>query len=173
MHRSHRWVVRLAAAAVTLSLLLTTLASIPPGRALAARGPSTLFRAEFDAAPLGPLAGPLNVETGQVVPQGGSVAVADTLFGRALALQGSSGQATALMQWLQATSPAVFIHKTPWAFTTIVLIHVFAISLVIGTIAIVDLRLLGLASTKRPFTELGKVAQARQNNIGGHAVELR
>ena len=63
---------------------------------------------------------------------------------------------TALMAWLQATPPAVFIHKTPWAFTTIALVHVFAISLVIGTIAIVDLRLLGLASTKRPFTELAR-----------------
>jgi hypothetical protein len=61
---------------------------------------------------------------------------------------------TALMEWLQATSLAVFIHNTPWAFTTIEVVHVFAISLVIGTIAIVDLRLLGLASAKRPFVEL-------------------
>jgi hypothetical protein len=60
------------------------------------------------------------------------------------------------MGWLQASSLAVFIHKTPWAFTTIELVHVFAISLVIGTIAIVDMRLLGLASTKRPFTELAR-----------------
>ena len=63
---------------------------------------------------------------------------------------------TALLQWLQATSLAVFIHKTPWAFTTVEVIHVFAVSMVIGTIAIVDLRLLGLASTKRPFTELSR-----------------
>ena len=63
---------------------------------------------------------------------------------------------TKLMEWLQASSLAVFIHKTAWAFTTIELVHVFAISLVIGTIAIVDLRLLGLASTKRPFTELAR-----------------
>jgi hypothetical protein len=63
---------------------------------------------------------------------------------------------TALMEWLQATSLAVFIHKTPWAFTTIALVHVFAISLVIATIAIVDLRLLGLGSAKRPFTELAR-----------------
>ena len=63
---------------------------------------------------------------------------------------------TKFMEWLQASSLAVFIHKTPWAFTTIELVHVFAISLVIGTIAIVDLRLLGLASTKRPFTELAR-----------------
>jgi hypothetical protein len=61
---------------------------------------------------------------------------------------------TELMEWLQATSWAVFIHKMPWAFTTIELVHVFAISLVIGSIAIVDLRLLGVGSTKRPVTEL-------------------
>jgi hypothetical protein len=60
----------------------------------------------------------------------------------------------ALMEWLQATSLALFIHNTPWVFTTIEVVHVFAISLVIGTIAIVDLRLLGLGSTKRPFAEL-------------------
>jgi hypothetical protein len=63
---------------------------------------------------------------------------------------------TELMEWLQASSLAAYIHNTAWAFTTIELVHVFAISLVIGTIAIVDLRLLELASTKRPFTELSR-----------------
>ena len=61
---------------------------------------------------------------------------------------------TDLMGWLEATSLAVFIHRTAWAFTAVELVHVFAISLVVGTIAMVDLRLLGLASAKRPFTEL-------------------
>src|SRR5258707_13963938 len=60
------------------------------------------------------------------------------------------------MEWLQASSLAVFIHQTKWAFTTIEVIHVVAISLVIGTIAMVDLRLLGLASTKRSFIELAR-----------------
>jgi hypothetical protein len=63
---------------------------------------------------------------------------------------------TALMEWLQATSLAVFIHQTKWVFTTIEVIHVVAISLVIGSIAIVDLRLLGIASTRRPFTQLAR-----------------
>ncbi len=63
---------------------------------------------------------------------------------------------TAFLEWLQASSLAVFIHKTAWAFTTIEVVHVFAVSLVLGTIMIVDLRLLGLASTKRPFAELSK-----------------
>jgi hypothetical protein len=60
------------------------------------------------------------------------------------------------LNWLQALPAAVFIHKTPWAFTTVELVHVFAISLVVGTIAIVDLRLLGVVSTKRPFTEISR-----------------
>lgn len=63
---------------------------------------------------------------------------------------------TDLMAWLQASSLAVFIHQTRWAFTTVEVVHVVAVSLVVGTIAIVDLRLLGLASTKRPFTELAR-----------------
>src|SRR5262249_36829130 len=63
---------------------------------------------------------------------------------------------TQLTEWLQGTSLAVYIHQTKWLFTTIEVVHVIAISVVIGSIAIVDLRLLGLASTKRPFTELAR-----------------
>ncbi len=61
-----------------------------------------------------------------------------------------------LMQWLESTSPAMFIHQNPWAFTIVQVIHVVAISLVISTIAMVDVRLLGVASTKRPFVELAR-----------------
>jgi len=63
---------------------------------------------------------------------------------------------SALVEWLEASSLAVFIHQTKWAFTAIEVVHVIAISLVIGSIAIVDLRLLGIASTKRPFTQLAR-----------------
>jgi uncharacterized membrane protein len=63
---------------------------------------------------------------------------------------------TAFLETLQSSSWAVFIHKTPWAFTTVQVVHFFAVSLVLGTIVIVDLRLLGFASTKRPFAELSR-----------------
>jgi uncharacterized membrane protein len=63
---------------------------------------------------------------------------------------------TQFLEWLQASSWAVFIHKQAWVFTTIQVVHVVAIALVIGTIMIVDLRLLGLASTKRPVAELSR-----------------
>jgi hypothetical protein len=64
--------------------------------------------------------------------------------------------ANAILTWLEKTSLAQFIHESKWAFTTIEVVHVIAISLVIGSIAIVDFRLLGLASTKRPFTQLAR-----------------
>src|SRR5256885_10074886 len=63
---------------------------------------------------------------------------------------------TQLMEWLQTTSLAVFIHQTKWAFTTIEVIHLIAIAGVIGSIAVVDLRLLGLASARRPITQLAR-----------------
>src|SRR5258706_10602994 len=100
MYRSNPWFVRLASALLPFTLLCPALVSLPPGHASASTTPRPLFRVEFDSAPVGALSGALSVETGTVVPQGGSVAVANTLFGRALALDGAGGQATALMQWL-------------------------------------------------------------------------
>ncbi len=118
MHRNDQWFIRFASATLTFALLVTTLLSIPPQGAAAASQPSTLFRAEFDAVPVGPLTGTLSVETGQVVPQGGSVAVANTSSGRALALQGSSGQATALLQWLNFPDPLPIEGTIPVSGTT-------------------------------------------------------
>src|SRR5262245_1411497 len=59
-----------------------------------------------------------------------------------------------VVQWLQSTALAVFIHDHAWAFTTIQVVHVVAISLLIASIAIVDLRLLGLRFARHPVTEL-------------------
>jgi uncharacterized membrane protein len=63
---------------------------------------------------------------------------------------------TGFLEWLQALPLSVFIHKTPWAFTTVEVVHVFAVAMVIGTIAIVDWRLLGFTSPKRPFKEFSR-----------------
>jgi tryptophan-rich sensory protein len=65
---------------------------------------------------------------------------------------------TPLLNWLQGSALAMYIHNYKPAFTTIELVHVAAVSLVIGSIAIVDLRLIGLASTKRPFREVARAA---------------
>ena len=58
--------------------------------------------------------------------------------------------------WLDATSLAVFIRESPWGFPAIESVHVIALALVVGTIAIVDLRLLGFASTRCAFTQLSR-----------------
>jgi hypothetical protein len=63
---------------------------------------------------------------------------------------------TELLSWLEATPLAVFISESDWAFPAIEAAHVIALALVIGTIAIVDLRLLGVASAHRAYTELSK-----------------
>jgi hypothetical protein len=59
-----------------------------------------------------------------------------------------------LLDWLERTSLAVHIRDSLFAFPLIESTHVIGLTLVFGTIAIIDLRLLGLASTNRPFQRL-------------------
>src|SRR5262249_53558898 len=61
---------------------------------------------------------------------------------------------TGLVSWLENTALAQFITQSTIAFPAIEVVHVIAIALVFGTIAIVDLRLLGLGSNNRAVTEL-------------------
>jgi hypothetical protein len=60
----------------------------------------------------------------------------------------------AFFQWIYDTSFAESIRSSALAFPWLESIHVLAIALVLGTIAVADLRLLGLASLKRPVTQL-------------------
>jgi hypothetical protein len=48
------------------------------------------------------------------------------------------------LQWLESTSPAIAISESSWLFPGIESIHVLAITLVVGSITMVDLRLLGV-----------------------------
>src|SRR5262245_19359937 len=98
MQRSRSWLARISSLLVGFVIISSILIAAPAPRALADGHETTLFRAEFDSAPLGPISNPLDVETGSVVPQEGLVTVAHGLSGRALKLQSSSGPATALVQ---------------------------------------------------------------------------
>ena len=49
-----------------------------------------------------------------------------------------------------------FVASSSWAFPTIETIHVIAIVTVFGTVAMMDLRLLGLASKENRITELSR-----------------
>ncbi|MBV8835738.1 MAG: hypothetical protein JO000_04315 [Alphaproteobacteria bacterium] len=58
------------------------------------------------------------------------------------------------LAWLQATGPARTISENEVLFPWIESIHVLAITLVVGTIVIVDLRLIGIASLDRAASRL-------------------
>ena len=61
---------------------------------------------------------------------------------------------TAFLKSLEATGLASRIRDSQFAFPLIEATHVFCFSLVFGTIAIIDLRLLGIASTQRSFKRM-------------------
>ena len=55
---------------------------------------------------------------------------------------------------LEASSLAASIRNSLYLFPLIESSHVIGLTMVFGTIAIIDLRLLGMASTRRPFTRM-------------------
>jgi hypothetical protein len=59
-----------------------------------------------------------------------------------------------MLEWLQRTSVAIQIRDSLFTFPVLESIHVIGLALVFGTIAILDLRLLGIASTERPVSRL-------------------
>jgi hypothetical protein len=58
--------------------------------------------------------------------------------------------------WLNETDLAQFIQLSDWAFPSIESVHVIAITFVVGMIAVIDLRLIGIASKDRDVTEMLK-----------------
>lgn len=63
-----------------------------------------------------------------------------------------------IFDWFEATPVAVLMQTTAWAFPAVEVVHVMAIVLVYGIIAIVDLRLIGLAGHSRRYAELADEA---------------
>ena len=58
------------------------------------------------------------------------------------------------LTWLQATHLAAHIRESLFIFPLLEAIHVVGLSLVVGTIMVIDLRLLGLASSERSFARM-------------------
>jgi hypothetical protein len=58
------------------------------------------------------------------------------------------------LHWLESTAPAIAISESSWLFPGIESVHVLAITLVVGSITMVDLRLLGISLRDRPVGEL-------------------
>lgn len=60
--------------------------------------------------------------------------------------------ASGLIASLESSAIATGIRNSLYLFPLIESVHVIGVTMVFGTIAIIDLRLLGVASTRRPFT---------------------
>lgn len=60
----------------------------------------------------------------------------------------------AFCKWLEGLSYSAAIRGADWLFPTIETVHVLALTLVVGSIARVDLRLLGITSRQRPVTHV-------------------
>src|SRR4030081_2520794 len=58
--------------------------------------------------------------------------------------------------WLEATAPARAIAHSGWMFPAAETVHVIAIALVVGSIAVLDLRLLGVSWKRRPVTDIAR-----------------
>ena len=58
------------------------------------------------------------------------------------------------LHWLESTPPAIAISESSWLFPGIESVHVLAIALVVGSITMVDLRLLDLNLRERTVGEL-------------------
>jgi len=71
-----------------------------------------------------------------------------------LAAGANSDWIGAILRWLEGTEAAVYVAQSDWAFPIIETIHVIAIALVIGTISVVDLRILEWASAARPYRQI-------------------
>ncbi len=57
-------------------------------------------------------------------------------------------------KWLEGLGYSSAIRDADWLFPTIETVHVLALTLVVGSIARVDLRLLGITSRQRPVTHV-------------------
>lgn len=57
-------------------------------------------------------------------------------------------------EWCAGTTIATSMHDSMWAFPLVETIHIFALTLLYGSILIVDLRLLGAGLTRQPTSKV-------------------
>src|SRR5947207_518013 len=59
-----------------------------------------------------------------------------------------------ILAWLESSQVADGIRNSLYLFPLIESFHVFGLTMVFGTISVIDLRLLGIASIRRPFSRV-------------------
>jgi hypothetical protein len=61
-----------------------------------------------------------------------------------------------LCQWLASTRGSIALHESLWGYPAIATVHVMALPLFVGMIAILDLRLLGVRMPHVPISEIAQ-----------------
>lgn len=75
----------------------------------------------------------------------------------------------ALPLWLEATRLSQALRASPWAYPSLQTLHILGFTLLVGSIAMLDARLLG-ASRRLPITELARYL--RRGSLIGAAVAV-
>ena len=76
----------------------------------------------------------------------------------------------AALDWLQKTGLAIQIRDSLFLFPLLEATHVIGLAIVVGTVVIIDLRILGMATTYRSFSRLG--ADTLPWTLAGFAVAV-
>jgi hypothetical protein len=59
-----------------------------------------------------------------------------------------------ILEWLEATPPAIWIQQSLYGFAIVVAVHILGITLSVGTLLCVDLRMLGVAFERLRVSEV-------------------
>ena len=71
-------------------------------------------------------------------------------------------------QWINDTAPATALRESDIAFPIVESIHVLAITLMAGTVSVVDLRLLGIVLKREPVSQVAEqVLPFPKNDLRG------
>jgi hypothetical protein len=65
---------------------------------------------------------------------------------------------TDALHWVEHTPVAVFVSHSTWGFSALLSVHILAVAVVFGMIAMVDLRLIGIAGRQSAVTALCREA---------------
>ena len=57
-------------------------------------------------------------------------------------------------EWCENMPPGLWIREATWGFAVIETLHIMALAVLLGSMLIVDLRLMGLGMTRQPATEI-------------------
>src|SRR5258706_5483273 len=57
-------------------------------------------------------------------------------------------------QWLEKTPGSIALHESLWVYPLVESVHVLTLCLFLGTVVMLDLRLLGLAMRRVPVSEV-------------------